>query len=42
MGCWSGDSFTHYLHKHAIILMPYLHERPDLVDKLVQLALPLV
>ncbi|KAG6327954.1 hypothetical protein ID866_11135 [Astraeus odoratus] len=40
MGHWSGDSFTCYLHKHTILLMPYLHERPDLVNKLVQLALP--
>ncbi|KAG6329808.1 hypothetical protein ID866_9281 [Astraeus odoratus] len=40
MAHWSGDSFTCYLCKHAIILMPYLHERPNLVNKLVQLALP--
>jgi hypothetical protein len=28
MGRWSGDSFTKYLRKHALILSPYLIERP--------------
>ncbi|KAG6326727.1 hypothetical protein ID866_12362 [Astraeus odoratus] len=40
MGHWSGESFTLYLHRHAVILAPYLHNRPDLGDKLTHLALP--
>ncbi|KAG6326644.1 hypothetical protein ID866_12444 [Astraeus odoratus] len=40
MGRWLGKSFTHYLWKHAVILAPYLHNRPDLIDKLTHLTLP--
>ncbi|KAG6326030.1 hypothetical protein ID866_13059 [Astraeus odoratus] len=40
MGWWLGESFTLHLCKHAVILAPYLHDRPDLVDKLTHLALP--
>ncbi|KAF8120290.1 hypothetical protein EV363DRAFT_1459728 [Boletus edulis] len=40
MGRWSGDSFTKYLRKHALILSPYLMERPDLVERLSQHAMP--
>ncbi|KAG6328717.1 hypothetical protein ID866_10372 [Astraeus odoratus] len=40
MGRWLGKSFTHYLWKHTVILAPYLHNRPDLIDKLTHLTLP--
>ncbi|KAI6098306.1 hypothetical protein EDD16DRAFT_1454321, partial [Pisolithus croceorrhizus] len=28
MGRWAGDSFTIYLHHHAMILAPYLNNTP--------------
>ncbi|KAG6335621.1 hypothetical protein ID866_3478 [Astraeus odoratus] len=40
MDRWSGESFTHYLQKHTVILAPYLHDRSDLINKLTHLALP--
>jgi hypothetical protein len=40
MGRWSGDSFTRYLCKHAIILAPYLQERPEMIEKLTAYAMP--
>jgi hypothetical protein len=40
MGRWSGDSFTKYLRKHAIILAPYLQERPEMIEKLTAYAMP--
>ncbi|KAF8122380.1 hypothetical protein EV363DRAFT_1182750 [Boletus edulis] len=40
MGRWSSNSFTLYLRKHAIILAPYLQERPYLVERLTNLAMP--
>ena len=40
MGRWSGDSFTRYLRKHALILSPYLIERPNIIKQLTQYAMP--
>jgi hypothetical protein len=39
MGRWSGDSFTKYLRKHAIILASYLQERPQMIEKLTAYAM---
>ena len=40
MGRWSGESFTRYLRKHALILALYLQERPQLVERLTSYAMP--
>jgi hypothetical protein len=40
MGRWSGESFTKYLRKHALILAPYLIKRPNIIECLTQHAMP--
>ena len=40
MGRWSGDAFTLYLRRHALILAPYLQEQPDMADQLNRIAMP--
>jgi hypothetical protein len=40
MGRWSGESFTKYLRKHAIILASYLQERLELIERLTACPMP--
>ncbi|KAF8136204.1 hypothetical protein EV363DRAFT_1158263, partial [Boletus edulis] len=40
MGRWSGESFTLYLRRHALILAPYLHERTDTAEQLTSSIMP--
>lgn len=40
MGRWAGDSFTLYLRQHAVILAPYLTDRPDILDRVTRYTMP--
>jgi hypothetical protein len=40
MGRWSGESFTLYLRRHALILAPYLHEHSSTVMQLQHHTMP--
>ncbi|KAI6141699.1 hypothetical protein BKA82DRAFT_4201284 [Pisolithus tinctorius] len=39
---WVGDSFTIYLHQHAMILTPYLNDTPALLEHFTRYMMPLV
>jgi hypothetical protein len=39
MGRWNSDAFMQYLHKHAVIMAPYLQDQPVL-EPFMQYALP--
>jgi hypothetical protein len=40
MGRWSGESFTLYLRRHALILAPYLHEHSSTAMQLQRHTMP--
>ena len=41
MGRWSSDTFTLYLHKHMVIMAPYLQGSPVL-EAFTQYTMPLL
>ncbi|KAI6028273.1 hypothetical protein F5J12DRAFT_715343 [Pisolithus orientalis] len=40
IGRWAGDSFTLYLHQHAMILAPYLNDTPALLEHFTRYMMP--
>ncbi|KAI6010670.1 hypothetical protein F5J12DRAFT_891157 [Pisolithus orientalis] len=40
IGHWAGDSFTLYLCQHAMILAPYLNDRPALLEHFTRYTMP--
>ncbi|KAI6032434.1 hypothetical protein EDC04DRAFT_2922050 [Pisolithus marmoratus] len=40
MGQWSGESFTLYLHHHALVLAPFLQSKLDTINTLRNYVLP--
>jgi hypothetical protein len=40
MGRWAGESFTLYLRHHAIILAPYLQDKPEIMDGVTRYTMP--
>jgi hypothetical protein len=39
-GQWTSDAYTKYLRAHAEIMAPYIQEKPNLRDELIQRTIP--
>ncbi|KIN99882.1 hypothetical protein M404DRAFT_1004219 [Pisolithus tinctorius Marx 270] len=40
MGRWTGESFTLYLHHHALVLAPFLQNDTEILEKFKRYTLP--